>query len=129
MIVARQEAEAAADQREDAKSYYYPPDEEEPQEIKDMEEKFQQAVEANKKLFGIPVFRHESGARGLGSVGDGGEWDMMTEARPLDITHTMDTGVVDDLLLEIMEDPPTLPQSSPAFSADAIVVESTGEEV
>lgn len=129
VIVARQEAEAAADQREDAKSYYYPPDEEEPQEIKDMEEKFQQAVEANKKLFGIPVFRHESGARGLGSVGDGGEWDMMTEARPLDITHTMDTGVVDDLLLAIMEDPPTLPQSSPAFSADAIVVESTGEEV
>ena len=99
------------------------------QEESHMEERFQQAVEANKKLFGVPVFRHESGVRGLGEVGDGGEWDMMTEARPLDITHTMDTGVVDDLLLEIMEDPPTLPQSSPAFSADAIVVESTGEEV
>ena len=30
-----------------------------------MEEKFQQAVEVNKKLFGTPAFQHNSGVRGL----------------------------------------------------------------
>ena len=69
VIIARKEAEANTEEREDAKSYYYPPDEDEPQEIRDMEEKFQQAVEVSKKLFGTPAFQHESGVRGWSAEG------------------------------------------------------------
>ena len=128
VIIARREAEANTEEREDAKSYYYPPDEDEPQEIRDMEEKFQQAVEVNKKLFGTPAFQHDSGVRGLSAESSDEEWDMMVEARPLDITHTVDAGTVDDLLLEIMDDPPVLPQSQEAYPGEPIVIESTGEE-
>ena len=53
---------------------------------------------------------------------------MMVEARPLDITHTVDAGTVDDLLLEIMDDPPVLPQSQEAYPGEPIVIETTGEE-
>ena len=128
VIIARKEAEANTEEREDAKSYYYPPDEDEPQEIRDMEEKFQQAVEVNKKLFGTPAFQHDSGVRGLSAESSDEEWDMMVEARPLDITHTVDAGTVDDLLLEIMDDPPVLPQSQEAYPGEPIVVEPMGEE-
>ena len=128
VIIARKEAAANTEEREDAKSYYYPPDEDEPQEIRDMEEKFQQAVEVNKKLFGTPAFQHDSGVRGLSAKSSDEEWDMMVEARPLDITHTVDAGTVDDLLLEIMDDPPVLPQSQEAYPVEPIVVEPMGEE-
>ena len=128
VIIARKEAAANTEEREDAKSYYYPPDEDEPQEIRDMEEKFQQAVEVNKKLFGTPAFQHDSGVRGFSAESSDEEWDMMVEARPLDITHTVDAGTVDDLLLEIMDDPPVLPQSQEAYPGEPIVIEPTGEE-
>ncbi len=114
-----------AEEYEDAKSYYYPPDREEPQEIQDIEERFQEAVEANKKLFGTPVFQHMHGLRGFGSDNDG-EWDLMAEARPLDIQHTVDAKTVDDLLLEIMDDPPVLPQKSEGYPGEPITV-SGGE--
>ena len=128
VIIAKKEAETATEEHEDAKSYYYPPDEEEPQEIRDMEEKFQQAVETNKKLFGTPVFQHEPGIRGIGADSDGDEWDMLSEARPLDILHTVDTKTVDNLLLEIKENPPELPQPK-VYPGEPITVEATDEEV
>ena len=122
-VIAKKEDELATDQREDAKSFYYPPDEEEPQEIQDIEEKFQQAVEANKKIFGTPVFDYNPGIRGLSSESSDEGWDMMMEARPLDITHTVDADTVDDLLMEIMEDPPVLPQAKPIYPQSTIVVD------
>lgn len=128
VIIARKEAEATSEQREDAKSYYYPPDDDEPQEIRDMEERFQQAIEVNKRLFGTPVFQHEPGVRGLGTDCSTDEWDMMAEARPLDIAHTVDTATVDDLLMEIMEDPPVLRQTPEAY-AEPIQVDGSTEEV
>ena len=109
VIIAQKATELATEPKDEAKSFYYPPDEEEPQEIRDMEEKFQKAVELNKKIFGTPVFLHESGIRGLDSEGSGDTWDMLVEARPLDITHTVDAAMVDGLLQEIREDPPVLP--------------------
>ena len=124
VIVARKEAETASGEREDARSYYYPPDEDEPQEIRDMEQRFQQAVEANRKLFGTPVFQHESGVRGLDAGSSDSGWDMMAEARPLDITHTVDEGAVDGLLLKIKEAPPVLPQSPEAYPEEPIDVEN-----
>ena len=105
-IIAIKEAEQNTEEREDAASYYYPPDDDEPQEIRDMEERFMQAVEVGRKTFGEPAFRHESGMR---SIPSDSEWDMMTEARPLDVTHTVNADDVDDLLLAIMNDPPALP--------------------
>ena len=105
-IIAVKEAEQNTEEREDAASYYYPPDDDEPQEIRDMEERFMQAVEVGRKTFGEPAFKHESGMR---SIPADSEWDMMTEARPLDVTHTVNADDVDDLLLAIMNDPPALP--------------------
>ncbi len=128
VIIARKEAAATAEEREDAKSYYYPPDEDEPREIRDMEEKFQQAVDVNRKLFGTPAFRHESGVRGLSADSGDEEWDMMVEARPLDISHTVDTSTVEGLLQEIKEDPPVLPQTPDPTPEGHIVTEVSGEE-
>ncbi len=118
VIFQKKEDEVAEGQREDAKSFYYPPDEEEPQEIKDIEEKFQHAVEINRKIFGTPVFQHETRLRDF----DFEDGDMMAEARPLDVTHTVDSQTVDHLLLEIMEDPPPLPYADSIFAEDAIVI-------
>ena len=109
-------------EQEEAKSYYYPPDEDEPQEIKDMEEKFQKVLELNKKQFGTPVFNHNPGIRSLidDNDGDEGVWGMMAEARPLDVTHTVDKNTVDMLFEEIINDPPTLPQNTSSLFEEAI---------
>ena len=128
VIIARKEAEAVAEEREDAKSYYYPPDEDEPQEIQDMEEKFRQAVEVNMKQFGVPVFQHNPGIRGLSPMASEEEWDMMAEARPLDISHTVDRSVVDGLLMEIIDDPPLLPMRRPAYPGEPIDLDPDEEE-
>ena len=120
VIIPKKEAETAEEQREDAKSFFYPPDEEEPQEIHDMETRFQEAVEMNRKIFGTPVFQHESGFRSLNGSADGDDWDMMIPARPLDITHTVDTGKVDGLLLEIRDDPPPL-RKAKEFMPDGVI--------
>ena len=117
------------EERADAKSFYYPPDEDEPQEIKDIEERFQQAVEVNKKIFGTPVFEYDSAIRGLGTESTEEGWDMMIEARPLDITHTVDASAVDDLLMGIIEDPPTMPESRPIYPQPTIIVNPPQEEV
>ena len=122
-IIQQKVDEVAEEQAEDAKSFFYPPDAEEPQEITDMEEKFQQAVELNRKIFGTPVFQHNTGIRDF----DFENWDMMTEAQPLDITHTVDTETVDNLLVQIMEDPPPLPQPA-IFTEDTIVIDPEEQE-
>ncbi|MBQ3426189.1 MAG: recombinase family protein [Clostridia bacterium] len=119
-IIAQKET-AAAEEYDDAKSYYYPPDQEEPQEIRDMEERFQEAVETNKKLFGTPVFEHIHGLRGIETDS---EWDMMTEARPLDIMHTVDSATVSSLLLAIKYDPPKLPQKPEAYPGEPVTAEN-----
>ena len=123
VIIARKEEEVSRSQREDAKSYYYPPDDDdEPQEIKDLEERFQKAVEINSRLFGIPVFQHISQNRAFDEQSTDGLWDMLIPARPLDINHRVDSGTVDNLLLEIMENPPKLPTVKGPFE-DAEIIE------
>lgn len=126
VIIAKKTAETAPEEREDAKSYYYPPDEDEPKEIRDMEDKFERAVEANRRYFGTPVFMHESGVRGVSGECTDGEWDMMIEAKPLDITHTVDESTVDDLLSGIMDDPPQMPVQKREYPEEPITVD--GEE-
>ena len=130
VIIPAKEQESPADEEHDeAKSYYYPPDEDEPQEIREMEEKFQQAVDLNKKLFGTPVFQHEEGIRKLCSDTTGDNWEMLTQARPLDISHTVDAETVDNLLLEIIDDPPVLPPQSQEYPNTPINVNINSEEV
>ena len=118
VIIARKQVEMETDNT--GKSYFYPPeDDEEPQEIKDMEEKFQKAVEVNKRIFGIPAFEHESNVRGF-SQGD--TWDMMIPARPLDITHKVESATVEDLFDQILNDPPQIPTKKDSSVLKAKVV-------
>lgn len=93
-------------EEEEAKSYYYPPDGEQPEEIREIEERFREAVEMNKRQFGTPFFRHEDTAPLRLDEDNPG---LAEEAVPVDISHTFDRDEVDGLLLEIMEDPPKLP--------------------
>ena len=130
VIIPAKEPESPDDEEHDeAKSYYYPPDEDEPQEIREMEEKFQQAVDLNNKLFGTPVFQYEEGIRKFCSDTSGDNWEMLTEARPLDISHTVDAETVDSLLLEIIDDPPVLPPQSQEYPNTPINVNISSEEV
>lgn len=116
VVIARKEEELMEQRREDAKSYFYPPDDDdEPQEIKDMEERFQMIKDQNMRIFGEPVFQHTGGMRGFTDQGkqDGQseEWDMMAEATPLDIDHRVPEDTVDSLLQEIIENPPEIPKN------------------
>ncbi len=129
IIPAKEPDSPAYEEHDEAKSYYYPPDEDEPQEIREMEEKFQQAVDLNNKLFGTPVFQYEEGIRKLCSDTSGDDWEMLTPARPLDITHTVDAKTVDNLLLEIIDDPPVLPPQSQEYPNTPINVNISSEEV
>lgn len=122
-IVSEKRAESKP-QPEDAKSYFYPPDEEEPEEILELEERFLRAVENNQKIFGTPVFEHDSSFRVLNGETADGHWDMLAEAKPLDIQHTVDTAAVDGLLLEIMDDPPPLLLNKGVFPGEIISQET-----
>lgn len=116
VIMARKQEELAEEQREDAKSYYYPPEEDdEPQEIRDMEERFQKAREQNRKIFGEPVFQHTSNMRGFSDQKDTGKWDMLIEARPLDVDHRVDDDTVASLFQEIVDNPPELPKDALSY--------------
>ena len=122
VVMARKEAELEEEKRDNAKSYFYPPEEDaEPQEIREMEERFQKLKEQNKKIFGEPVFQRVNSARGFEEQSEGEIWDMLIEARPLDINHTVDPGEVHSLLKEIKEDPPRLPM-------DPGIIEVEGDE-
>jgi DNA invertase Pin-like site-specific DNA recombinase len=121
VVMARREAEMAEEQREDAKSFFYPPEEEDmPQEIKDMEDRFQRVREQNRKIFGEPVFEHDSTTRGFVEQESGEEWEMLAEARPIEVDHRVDEDTIHNLLQEIVENPPELPRES-VFVSEATV--------
>ena len=124
--MARKQAEAEQEKREDAKSYYYPPDDDEPQEIREMEERFQKIREQKEKIFGEPLFANNESARGFESMNrcEGEEWDMMVEAVPVDIAHRFAEGEMEELFQSIVEDPPELPVEE-EYSEE---IEGTGEE-
>ena len=88
----------------------------------------QKAVELNKKIFGIPAFKHTSTFRSIDGNGTWEEW--MAPARPLDTNHRYDADVVDEMLRRIQEDPPELPPE-PECMGDSIIeasVTNAGEE-
>lgn len=119
VIQARREQERAEKLAEEAKSYFIPPDDnEEPEELVEIEEEVQKAVELNKKIFGIPAFRHTSSFRSIDGNGTWEEW--MAPARPLDSNHRYDAEVVDEMLRKIQENPPELPAEPECMSGDMI---------
>lgn len=130
IIQARQVQEQAERMEEEAKSYFFPPEEdEEPEELAEIAEQVQKALELSKKIFGTPAFRHTSTFRSIDGEGSWEEW--LAPARPLDTNHRYDAEEVDDMLRNIQEDPPELPQEPPPEHKDIIEVppSDTGEEV
>ena len=118
VIQARREQERAEKLAEEAKSYFIPPDEDEPEELTEIEEEVQKAVELNKKIFGIPAFKHTSTFRSIDGNGTWEEW--MAPARPLDSDHRYDAEVVDEMLRKIQEDPPEMRAEPECMSSDVI---------
>ena len=111
IMLARKEQERMEKLEEEAKSYFFPPEEEEePQELREIAEQVQKAIELNKKIFGTPVFRHTSTFRSIDGNGSWEEW--LAPARPLDTNHRYDAEEVDEMLRTIQENPPELPQES-----------------
>lgn len=129
IVQARQEQERIERLEEEAKSYFYPPDDDdEPEELVEMAEQVQRAIELNKKIFGTPAFKHTSAFRSIDGSGTWEEW--LAPARPLDTNHRFDEQLVDHMLREIQNDPPELPQDEPDESydiIDAFVTERGGE--
>ena len=129
IIQARHEQEQAEKLAEEAKSYFIPPDsDEEPEELTEIAEEVEKAVELNKKIFGIPAFKHTSTFRSIDGNGTWEEW--MAPARPLDTNHRYDAEIVDEMLRKIQEDPPE-PPSLPERRGEEIIeasVSDAGEE-
>nr|MCR4762897.1 recombinase family protein [Lachnospiraceae bacterium] len=128
IMLAREEQERWEKLEADAKSYFFPPEEEEePQELAEIEEQVQKAIELNKKIFGTPVFKHTSTFRSIDGNGSWEEW--LAPARPLDTNHRYEPDEVDAMLRSIQEDPPELPQEDTYNRiVDATVTADTGEE-
>ena len=129
IMQARQVQEREEKLAEEAKSYYFPPDDdEEPEELVEIAEQVQKALELNKKIFGIPAFKHTSTFRSIDGNGTWEEW--MAPARPLDTNHRYDKDAVDEMLRRIQEDPPELPPE-PEYMGDDVIEASltdAGEE-
>lgn len=119
IIIAQKQQEFSAKQEKDARSFFFPPeDDEEPQELMEIAEQVQQAIEINKKIFGIPAFKHTSAFRSIDGIGTWEEW--LAPARPLDASHKIDTNVINDLLRDIKENPPELPQEKPVYTDEFV---------
>lgn len=119
IVQARQAQERADKLAEEAKSYFIPPDsDEEPEELTEIAEEVEKAVELNKKIFGIPAFKHTSTFRSIDGNGTWEEW--MAPARPLDTNHRYDAEIVDEMLRRIQEDPPELPSEQEFADSDMI---------
>ena len=96
--------------------------EDEPQPLEDTEalqRKLDALAELEKHTFGKPAFDHDSDVR----LPEGEDWDLMAEARVLDIDHTVDEGVVNALLDDLIESgapaPPPRDSKQSATTASA----------
>ena len=79
--------------------------EDEPQPLRDTEEierRLRELNEYEKRNFGTPAFEHNSEFR-LTAIDDDGEWDVMTDARPLDSDHRVDECEIEALQEGMLE--------------------------
>ena len=94
-------------EKEETRGIFFGADDAEPQEVEDtaeMEQRFREMAEWEKRNFGTPVFEHNSDFR-LTAI-DEGEWDVMREARPLGSDYRVDDAVVEAIqgrMLEVLE--------------------------
>ena len=120
----------STDEEKEGTSYFFPPEEDsEPMEIKDIEERFTKKKEQESKIFGEPYFVHNEELRSFVTKKEGGIWDMMIEARPVDAVHMIDEETVETLFQEITENPPRLPDdkdsNDPIIDGNAAKVADT----
>ncbi len=106
-----EEKETVREDGEDTKGIFYGPEDEEPQPIAEMEEKFREMREQENKLYGTPAFQYQGNIRGFETPeDDSGVWDMLMPACPLDHDHSVDKETVEDMLQEIVNNPPQIQQ-------------------
>lgn len=126
------EKESVSDEESETKGIYYGPEDEEPQPIDDMDSRFQELLELEKRIYGTPAFQHQSDIRGFeDSDQREGMWDMLIAVRALDQDHSVAETVIGDMLQEIINNPPQMPtdrkpygSSTEAIISDAIVVKT-----
>ena len=106
-----EEKETVREDGEDTKGIFYGPEDEEPQPIAEMEEKFREMREQENKLYGTPAFQYQGNIRGFETPeDDSGVWDMLAPACPLDHDHSVDKETVEEMLQEIVNNPPQIQQ-------------------
>ena len=91
---------------EETRGIFYGAEDDEPQPIQDTEEierRLREWNEYEKRNFGTPAFEHNSDFR-LTAIDDEGEWDVMANARPLDIDHRVDESEIEALQEGMLED-------------------------
>ena len=104
---------------EETKGFFYGPDDNEPQsieELREIEERFQQARKAERRTFGEPAFQFFTAEA---AVLDG-EGSLMTEAEPISKAVEIPEAKTKKLLKAIAEDPPTFPYGKVIYSTDPI---------
>ena len=113
---------------EETKGFFYGPDDSEPQsieEIQEIEEKLRQVKRAERRNFGEPAFQYLFAE----VVVLDGEGSLMTEAVPVSPNVEIDESGTENLLLEIIDDPPTFSYGKVIYSTDPIAeVKGAGSE-
>ena len=113
---------------EETKGFFYGPDDSEPQsieEIQEIEEKLRQVKRAERRNFGEPAFQYLFAE----VVVLDGEGSLMTEAVPVSPNVEIDESGTENLLLEIIDDPPTFSYGKVIYSTDLIAeVKGAGSE-
>ena len=91
---------------EETRGIFYGADDDEPQPVQDteeMERRLRELNEYEKRNFGTPAFEHNSEFR-LTAIDEEGEWEVMADARPLDIDHRVDESEIEALQEGMLEE-------------------------
>ena len=104
---------------EETKGFFYGPDDAEPQsieEIQEIEEQFQRAKRASRRIFGEPAFQYFTEDMSVLQ----GEGSLMAEAEPISEAPTVDEKETEQLLMEIKENPPVFSFGKVIYDTDTI---------
>ena len=111
---------------EETKGFFYGPNDNEPQsieEIREIEEKLQQAKKAERRTFGEPAFQYFAADAAVLE----GEGSLLTEAEPISETPEIDEEENEFLLMEIMDDPPVFHYGRMIYEGDGAVEKQEGD--
>ena len=119
-------AELPDEEPEDTTGFFYSA-KDEAQAIEDTEEmkrRMELIAEYEEKRFGTPFAEFDDDVR-LPECD--GNWDIMAEARPLDIDHSVDESVITSLQDELLEELIAAEQTAEKAAADAVEADETDE--